>query len=90
MQLNDSILTTLELDTLNTDPYAQDQEGMQLNDSILTTMELDTLNTDPYAQDQEGMQLNDLVLTATFTKRRRGMKLLSMIQTCFRCDNQKP
>ena len=59
------------LDTLNTDPYAQDQEGMQLNDSVLTTTELDTLNTDPYAQDQEGMQLNDSVLTATFNKRRR-------------------
>ena len=26
-----------ELDTLNTDPFAQDQEGMQLNDSVLTT-----------------------------------------------------
>ena len=70
-----------ELDTLNTDPYAQDQEGMQLNDSVLTTTELDTLNTDPYAQDQEGMQLNDSVPTATFTKRRRRDTDL------LRCDN---
>ena len=52
--------------------------------------ELDTSHTDPYAQDQEGMQLSNSALTTTFTKRRQRVKLFSMIQTCFRCDNQKP
>ena len=54
-------------------------------------VELDTLNTNPYAQDQEGVQQpNDSVLITTFTKRRRRVKLFSMIETCFKCDNQKP
>ena len=52
--------------------------------------ELDTLNTDPYALDQEGIQPNNSVLTTTFTKRRQRVKLFSMIETCFKCDNQKP